>query len=136
MAAMAGREYWDRLIYGYECLDTRAIQARETLFVVIKFRHQYHAFLLVRIGAGNDCHTVIHIAQIVGSMRDIGREIDKVSGLGDEMVFEFLAVPHASFAAENVNRGFVTGVLMSLAPCAGRDGRDLQCAPAWRRRVS
>jgi hypothetical protein len=41
------------------------------------------------------------------------------------MVFQFLAVPHAGFAAENVNRGFVTGVLMSLAPCARRDGRDL-----------
>src|SRR5262245_52682289 len=131
----------DRLIYGsylsvdgevvsMNCLVTREIQARDTLFAVIKFGNQHHAFLLVRIGAGNDCYTVIYIAQIVGQMRYIGGDIDKVAGLGNEMVFQFLAEPHAGFAAESVNRGFVTCVLMSLAPCAGRDGCNLQIDPA------
>jgi hypothetical protein len=42
------------------------------------------------------------------------------------MVFEFLAIPHARFTAEDVNRGFMTGVLMGLTPRTGRNGRDLQ----------
>src|SRR5262245_22076852 len=63
-------------------------------------------------------------------MWDIRWDIDKVPGLGDEMLIQIVAIPHAGLAAENVNRGFVTSVLMRLAPGTGRDRRDLQINPA------
>jgi hypothetical protein len=51
--------------------------------------------------------------------------------MGDEMVFEFFAVPHTGVATENIDRALVAVVLVGLAPCAGRDGGNLQTdAPA------
>src|SRR5262249_14836083 len=64
------------------------------------------------------------------------RASDKVPYAGDGLVFEFLAVPHARFAAEIVDCRFVAIMLMGLAPCAGRDGRNSQVDPARTHRLS
>jgi hypothetical protein len=106
------------------------------LDAVVKFRQQHHAFLFVRICSSDDGYTVINITQIVGHVRDIGGNVNKVSGMGDEMTFQLVAVPHARFTAQNINRGFVTSVLMGLAPRAGWDGRDLQVDSACAHRLS
>src|SRR5262245_26411175 len=69
-------------------------------------------------------------------MGDVGGDVHKVPSPGNEMVLELLAIPHACFAAEDVNRGFVTDVLMGFAPSAGRDSRDLQVYPTCADRLS
>src|SRR5215469_4681915 len=59
-------------------------------------------------------------------MRQISGDVEKISGAHDEMLFEFLAIPHSGFAAEYIERSFVVRVLVRLCPYARRDRRDLQ----------
>jgi hypothetical protein len=53
-------------------------------------------------------NAAFRIAEIVGQMGHISGDVDKVPALGGEVFFESLAVPHAGFAAQDVNGGFVT----------------------------
>ena len=59
-------------------------------------------------------------------MRHVGGDIEKVSGAGDQVVFESVAIPHSGFAAEHIDRGFVIRVLVHLVSCARRDSPKLQ----------
>ena len=59
----------------------------------IKFRQQYDAFLLVRIGASNNRNAVFRIAEIVGQMGHISGDVDKVAAFGGEVFFESRGMP-------------------------------------------
>jgi hypothetical protein len=59
-------------------------------------------------------------------MRHIGGDVEKVSGSCDEMLFEFLAAPHAGFTAEDLEGGLVTVVLMRFGYSTGWDPDYLQ----------
>src|ERR1700722_8259346 len=87
---------------------------------MVKFSQQVDAFLLVRIGAGDDRNAVLRIAEIVGQMGHISGDVDKVAALGGEVFFQALAVPHAGFAAQDINAGFVTKMPVRLGPSTGR----------------
>ena len=92
----------------------------------IKFRQQYDAFLLVRIGASNDRNAAFRIAEIVGQMGHISGDVDKVAAFSGEVFFESLAVPHPGFAAQDINAGFVAIMPVRLGPSTGWDSHYLQ----------
>src|ERR1700730_16314746 len=57
--------------------------------------------------------------------------IDEVPGPSDNMMFQFLAVPHAGFPTQEVDGRFVSLMLVCLCPPARRNGHDRQMDP-WR----
>ena len=81
----------------------------------IELREQHDALLLVGIRAGNNRNAALRRAEVMGQMRHTGRDVDKVPGPSRELFFEPLAIPHAGFAAENIDGGFVTIVLVAFA---------------------
>ncbi len=92
----------------------------------IELRQQHDALLLVRIRAGNNRNTALRRAEVIGQMRHTGRDVDKVPGPSREAFFESLAIPHAGFAAQDIDGGFVTIVLVRLRPSTGWNGHHLQ----------
>ena len=84
----------------------------------VELRQQHEAFLIVRIGAGDDGDAFGRLAQVIGQMRHVGGDVEKVAGFGDEMMLEPLTIPHAGFAAEHVDRAFV--VSHACAPWRAR----------------
>jgi len=65
----------------------------------IEFRQQDNALLLVWISTGNDRYEAFGCAEIIRQMRHAGRNIDKIAGFRDEMLFRSLAIPHTGLAA-------------------------------------
>src|SRR5262245_50938168 len=53
-----------------------------------EFRQQDNALLLIWIRAGNDSYAAFGCAEIIGQMRHADGNVDKISGLSDEMFFE------------------------------------------------
>ena len=53
-------------------------------------------------------------------MWHIGWDVEEISGSRDEVVLKRLAVPHAGFAAENIDGGLVALMFVRLRPFAGR----------------
>ena len=91
----------------------------------LELRQQDDALLLVRIGARDDGGRRFGLAQIVGLMRNVGGDVDEVAGAVDHVILEPLAVPHADFAAEHMERRLVRLVLVRLGPSAGRNREKL-----------
>ena len=92
----------------------------------IELGQQHDALLLVGIRAGNNRNAALRRAEVMGQMRHTGRDVDKVPGPRRELFFEPLAIPHAGFAAENIDGGFVTIVFVRLRPSTGWNGHYLQ----------
>src|SRR5262245_31284484 len=59
-------------------------------------------------------------------MRYVGRNVEKVPGSRDKMLFKSFAIPYAGFATQYMERRFVAIVLMRLGQCPGRDYCDLE----------
>ena len=83
------------------------------------------AFLLVGVGARNHGCRRLGLAQVVGQVRRVGGNVDKVAGARDHVVLERLAVIHAHLAAQHVKRRLVRLVLVGLGASARRDGQKL-----------
>ena len=69
-------------------------------------------------------------------MGHISGDVDKVAAFGGEVFFESFAVPHAGFAAQDINSGFVTIMPVRLGPSTGWYSHYLQvdCMRAYRLR--
>ena len=91
----------------------------------VEVGQQDDALLFVGVGAGDDGDGVFRRARVVGQVRHVGGDVEKITWLELVVVFELVAVPHAANAAEQVDRGFVRGVFVGLGAAAGRDGEQL-----------
>jgi hypothetical protein len=91
----------------------------------VEFRQEHDAFLLVRIGAGDDRGRRLGLAQIVRQVRHVGGNVDEVALAVDHVLLEPFTVPHADVAAQHVDGGFMLFVLVRLRPRAGRDRHEL-----------
>jgi hypothetical protein len=56
-------------------------------------------------------------------VRHIGRDVEKVSGASDKVLFQLVAVPHTGFPANDMESRFVSFVLVRLGrtPCGYSD---------------
>ena len=88
--------------------------ALERLVNSIELGQQDDALLLVGIGAGNHGDAAFGFALIVGQMRHAGGNVEKIAGAHGDMMLELLAIPHFGFPTENIDGGFVIGVLMRI----------------------
>src|SRR5258708_38402167 len=85
----------------------------------IELSQHHYALLLVGIRAGNNRNAALRSAEVMGQMSHTRREVDKVPGTCRELFFEPLAIPHAGFAAQDINGGFVTIMFVRLRPSTG-----------------
>ena len=99
---------------GNICLSLRDERwiASGPIWPLLEFRQQDNTLLFVGIGARDDRHAALCITQIVRQMRHIGGDVEKVPGAGDEMMLQFIAIPTAGFAAQDIDGCFVVFVLM------------------------
>jgi hypothetical protein len=64
-------------------------------------------------------------AWVVRKVRDVGGDVEEVSGPNDGVVLQAFAVPDARFAAERVDGGLMRGMFVGARASAGRDGDEL-----------
>ena len=95
----------------------------------IKRRQKDDTLLLVGIGACNNRNNAFRLAKIVGQMRHISRDVDKVSGPSGKMLFQSLAIPHSGFAAQDIEGGLVVPMFVRFSLSARWDRQDLQMNP-------
>lgn len=81
---------------------------------MIESREQYYTFLFIRICPGQDPLSRLRIAEIIGQVRRPGRYIEKLADLHRKVLLQFFSVPHADLTLEQINRGLVPLVQMSL----------------------
>ena len=102
-----------------------------------ELRKQNDAFLLVRIGTRNNRDHRFGHAGIVGKMRNVSGNIEKISRLDDGMVFQTFSVPHVPLTTYGIDRRLVSGVLMRLCASLRRNTKKLHmdrfCADRLRR---
>jgi hypothetical protein len=78
----------------------------------------------VRVGAGEDGHDLLG-AGVHGQVGDVGGDVDQVAGGRLHVVLEPVAPPHLAGAGDDVDRGFVGGVLVGLGAASGRDALEV-----------
>ena len=91
----------------------------------VKLRKHDNAFLLVRIGAGDNGDGRLRGAPVVRQVGNVCGDIDEVPGAGDDVMLKPLAVPGAGFALQNIDCGLMPLVFVRFRPRAGRHGENL-----------
>jgi hypothetical protein len=74
---------------------------------------------LVRWDRCNDRNPVLSIRSYCRGDGAYWREVDKIARLSKEMLFQSLTVPHAGFAAQDINCRFMSLMLVRLGACPG-----------------
>src|ERR1700676_4388989 len=95
----------------------------------IQRRQKDDTLLLVGIGACDNRNNAFRLSMIVGQMRLISRDVDKVPGPSGKMLFQSLAIPHSGLAAQDIDGGLVGLMFVRFSLPTGWDRQDLQMNP-------
>jgi len=91
---------------------------------ILKFGQESHAFLFVRIGAGDDGNS-LDLAGVDRQVRDTSGDVDQIARIGGHKVFKLVAPVHHGIALHDVDRRFMAFVQMGLGAATGRDAQDV-----------
>ena len=91
----------------------------------VKLRHQDDALLLIGVGSGDDPDALLSLACVDGKVRNAGRDVDEVAGLRELANPKSLAGVDDRGSAEDVDRGLVRLMSVSMRTPARRDLEEM-----------
>src|SRR5579883_3307359 len=96
---------------------------------------QRDALLLVRVCPRDHAHARLSRAGVVGQVRHVRRDIQKVARLDPDMLPQTLAVPHARFARNHIHGAFMLLMQMRFGATARRNRDNVQTESLRARRL-
>jgi len=91
---------------------------------LLKLGQEAHAFLFVRVGAGDDGNS-LDFSGVDRQVRDTSGDVDQIARIGGHKVFQLVAPIHHGIALHDVDRRFMAFVQMGLGAATGRDAQDV-----------